>query len=359
MVLPSTSASTDSAADQAAVWFARQRSGSWSAQDAAEFAAWLKADFAHTAAWASYEQMWERLESVRDNPSVLAIREQARANAARYRGRRRRWRLSAAIAAGVILATSSWWTLHNSSTAPTSSPLTAFSSTSIPSALVRDASTQVGERSILVLADGSKVTLNTASAIHADYTGQDRRVTLLRGEAYFDVAKDHSRPFIVFAGPRQVIALGTAFDVRLQDGGVKVTLVEGRVRVVPTAGAIAAVTPSDAAPVVLEPGYALLASEGGTDRIQRLDTVRATTWTSGKLVFEDERLADVIAEVNRYSRERFEIADPALAERRISGVFESNSGPAFAKALEDYGIARVGRQTSTEIVLESATSDPP
>lgn len=358
MVLPSTSASTHSA-DQAAAWFARQRSSSWSAEDATEFATWLKAESAHTAAWASYERVWGRLESVRDNPRVLAIREQARANAARYRGRRRRWRLIAGIAAGVILAISSWWTLRYSSTAPTSSSPTVISSVSTPSVFVRDASTQVGERSILVLEDGSKVTLNTASAVHADYTGQDRRVTLLRGEAFFDVAKDHSRPFIVSAGPRQVIAVGTAFDVRLQDGGVKVTLVEGRVRVVPTAGAIAAVAPQAAAPVVLEPGYALLASGGGTDRIQRLDTVRATTWTSGKLVFEGERLTDVIAEMNRYSRERLEIADPALGERRVSGVFESNSGSAFAKALEDYGIARVGRQTSTEIVLESSASNPP
>jgi len=359
MVLPSTSASTDSTLDEAAAWFARQRSSAWSAQDAAEFATWLNADSAHTAAWASYERMWGRLESVRDNPRVLAIREQARANAARYRGRRRRWRLSAAIAAGVVVAISSWWTLRYSSTSPTSSSLTVFSSSGVPSVFVRDASTQVGERSILVLADGSKVTLNTASAVHVDYTGQDRHVTLLRGEAFFDVAKDQSRPFIVFAGIRQVIALGTAFDVRLQDGGVKVTLVEGRVRVVPNAGAIAAVAPEGAAPVILEPGYALLTSEGGTDRVQRLDTVRATTWTSGKLVFEDERLADVIAEMNRYSRERLKIADPALGERRVSGVFESNSGSAFAKALEDYGIARVGRQTGTEIVLESSASNPP
>src|SRR4029077_19161785 len=98
--------------------------------------------------------------------------------------------------------------------------------------LIRDASTDIGERSLLVLADGSKVTLNTASAVHADYTGPERRVTLVRGEAFFDVAKDHTRPFVVSAGSRNVIAVGTAFDVRLQDRRVRVTLVEGKVRVV-------------------------------------------------------------------------------------------------------------------------------
>jgi transmembrane sensor len=214
--------------------------------------------------------------------------------------------------------------------------------------LVRDASTDIGERSLLVLADGSKVTLNTASSVHADYAGHERRVTLVRGEAFFDVAKNATRPFIVSAGSRQVIAVGTAFDVRLQDRQVKVTLVEGRVRVVRAADPVQPVSA-----VMLEAGSALVAKEDGADRVERLDTVRATSWRSGRLVFDGERLADVVAEMNRYSREKLEIADPALEGKKVSGVFEPTTGSAFAKGLEAYGIARVTQQTATTIVLDS------
>jgi transmembrane sensor len=105
--------------------------------------------------------------------------------------------------------------------------------------------------------------------------------------------------------------------------------------------------------VELEAGSALVAREDGDDHVERLDAARATSWTSGKLVFDGERLADVVAEMNRYSREKLEIADPALKSRRVSGVFEPTSGPAFATALETYGIARVAEQTTTTITLDS------
>src|ERR1700722_7583218 len=74
--------------DQAAAWFARQRTGPWSESDAAEFAAWLKAHPSHTAAWASYQRLWGTLETARDDPKILAIREQARRRVARGQGRR-------------------------------------------------------------------------------------------------------------------------------------------------------------------------------------------------------------------------------------------------------------------------------
>jgi transmembrane sensor len=343
--------------DQAAAWFAHRRSGSWSQANASDFAAWLKADPSHTAAWASYERLWGRLDSIRDDPKILAIRESARRSAAKHEGLRRSGRFAAVLAASVVLGVSVWWTIRSSVRAPGRLPVpTASTSPSEVASPIRDASTEIGERSVLVLADGSKVTLNTASSVHADYAGPERRVTLVRGEAFFDVAKDATRPFVVSAGGRHVIAVGTAFDVRLQDRRVKVTLVEGKVRVVRAADTMAAAT-THAQPipaVELEAGSALVTQEEGADRVERLDAVRATSWTSGKLVFDGERLADVVAEMNRYSHEKLEIGDPALNSRRVSGVFEPTSGPAFAKALEAYGIARATQQTASIIVL-----DPP
>ncbi len=357
MMGPKSRAADTSATDQAAAWFARQRSGPWSASDSAEFAAWLKANPLHTAAWASYERLWGRFEAVRDDPTVLAIRERARRRTARRQAWRRTWRFGAALAACVLVAVGVSWKLHGSVTPaarPTALARTNSGGEPVP-ALVRDASTEIGERSLLLLGDGSKITLNTASTVHTDYSGRERRVTLVRGEAFFDVAKDSSRPFVVSAGSHQVIAVGTAFDVRLQDRQVKVTLVEGKVRVLRvTAAAEAFDRPAQPSSVVmLEAGSALVAAEDGADHIERLDTDRATSWRNGKLVFDGERLVDVVAEMNRYSREKLEIANPSLQGRRVSGVFEPAGGAAFAKALEAYGIVRVTQETATAIVLDS------
>lgn len=335
-----------SVTDEAAAWFARQRSGPLLEADAAEFAAWLKADPAHTAAWASYQRLWGHLGTVRDDPKILAIREQARRSASRGRDWRRIQRVGSGIAASVLLAATGWWSIRIAQTELSRTRL---------STVHRDASTDIGERSLLVLADGSKVTLNTASAVHADYDVHERRVTLVRGEAFFDVAKDPNRPFVVSAGSRQVIAVGTAFDVRLQDREVKVTLVEGKVRVLrindPTAGATAHVQP--VSPVMLQPGSTLVGRDDGSDQLEQLDTARATSWRSGNLVFDGERLADVVAEMNRYSRQKLVIGNPALAERKVSGVFEPAGGAGFAKALEAYGIAHTTTENATTIVLDS------
>ncbi|MGH8209876.1 MAG: FecR family protein [Steroidobacteraceae bacterium] len=259
------------------------------------------------------------------------------------------------MVASILLGLSVWWNVRTSITALTLPGVPTASSSSAGPALIRDASTGIGERSILVLADGSKVTLNTASAVRVDYRGHERRVTLVQGEAFFDVAKNRMRPFVVSAGSRDVIAVGTAFDVRLHDRQIKVTLVEGKVRIDRVVDRAEVGTPlaQPVSAVVLEAGSALVAQEGGTDHVERLDAARATSWLTGKLVFDGERLIDVVAEMNRYSHERLEIADPALNARKVSGVFDATGGSTFAKALEAYGIARVTRQTATTIVLNS------
>jgi transmembrane sensor len=354
IIEPKSSSARTTASDQAAAWFARRRSGSWSGADAADFTKWLKANSTHGPAWASYERLWGSLESARDDPNILAIREEARRNAAALQIVGRAWHIGTVVAASVLLGSLVWWAVEDRPTMsvrlPSPVPTASGPDTA---ALIRDASTDIGERSLLVLADGSKLTLNTASAVHADVSGRERRVTLIRGEAFFDVAKDATRPFIVAAGSRQVIAVGTVFDVRLQEKRLRVTLIEGKVRVVGTSASAAniAAHAQPVSAVTLEAGSALIAQDDGSNRVERLDTARATSWRNGKLIFDGETLAEVVAEMNRYSRETLEIADPTLEGRKVSGVFEPTAGPAFAKALEAYGIARATRQTATTIIL--------
>jgi transmembrane sensor len=342
------------AADAAATWFARQRSGPWSEAQAAQFAAWLKAEPAHSKAWMEYESLWGRFEAVRNDPRVLAIRENARRRTRRRELLRGGWGMGGAIAAALLAATFASWVIkgsllpHYREATLTQGPVEKPPESS----LVRIVDTGVGERSLLVLPDGSRVTLNTASAVRTDYSGRERRVTLVRGQAFFDVAKDPSRPFVVVAGSREVIAVGTAFDVRLTGQQVKVTLVEGKVRVVAVPRDIAASSGAVSA-INLEAGSMLTARNDGVDHVDHLDTARATSWRTGKLVFDGERLADVVAEMNRYSREQLVIGDQALEDRKVSGVFDSTGGRAVARALEAYGLARASEQSADIIVLTS------
>lgn len=361
-----------SAAEQAASWFARHRSGDWGATDEAAFTDWLRRDPAHAEAWARQQQLWSRLDAVRDDPRVLAMREAALQRAAQAQSvRHRGWRF-AAIAAGVAIVGLVAWQLPRRPNTTTDGATVA----SVPAAptaagrspaQVHDAATRIGERLEQTLADGSRVTLNTDSAIHVDFTGRERRVTLVRGEAFFEVAKDPTRPFVVAAASRRVVAVGTAFAVRMQAQQLRVTLVEGRVRVIGAAAAPAAeAAPGQAAvanpgpgagatgaaaPIELEPGSALIADASGAARVERLDAGLATSWRTGRLVFDDQPLAEVVAEMNRYSVQRLEIATPALGRRRVSGVFEATGGAAFAAALETYGIVRSTRTSPTTLLL--------
>jgi transmembrane sensor len=348
------SLSDDPAADAAATWFARQRSGVWSELQAGQFAAWLKAEPAHSKAWMECERLWRRFESVRDDPRVLAIRENARRRVRRQEIFRRGWGMGGAVAAALLAATFASWVIKGIRLPHSREAIVTQRPAEKPpeSPLVRIVDTGVGERSLLVLPDGSRVTLNTASAVRTDYSGRERRVTLVRGQAFFDVAKDSSRPFVVVAGSREVIAVGTAFDVRLAGQQVKVTLVEGKVRVVAVPRDIAA-SADAVSPINLEAGSMLTVRSDGVDRVDHLDAARATSWRTGKLVFDGERLADVVAEMNRYSREQLVIGDRALEDRKVSGVFDSTGGRAVARALEAYGLARASEQSADVIVLSS------
>jgi transmembrane sensor len=219
---------------------------------------------------------------------------------------------------------------------------------------IRIASTERGERSLLLLPDGSRITLNSASSVQTNYSKEQRRVTLIRGQAFFAVAKDAARPFIVTAGSRQVVAVGTEFDVSLSERQLRVTLVQGKVRVV--AASQARPVAKAPAEVSLAAGSAMTVMEGGSELIEPVDTAHALHWRDGKvnyIIFDEERLEDVVTEMNRYSAEQLMIADPSLEDRKVSGVFDSSAGRAVARALEAYGLARADNSSPHLIVLRS------
>jgi len=190
--------------------------------------------------------------------------------------------------------------------------------------------TGVGERRIVALRDGSRVTLNTASTVEVAFTKTQRRVRLVRGEALFEVAHDATKPFLVDAGAARFRALGTAFNVRVRPDVVELTVTQGVVAVVAgEAGVERPVTAKIAAG-----GGAVVRS--GAVAPTALDDQRLrqrTAWQEGVLEFDGESLAQVVAEFNRYRRQPIVIGDTRLESLRIGGRFEVDEADRFLTAL--------------------------
>lgn len=194
--------------------------------------------------------------------------------------------------------------------------------------------TRRGEMRVVPLADGSVVSLNTDTRIRVLY-GNDRRLVYLeRGEALFDVAKDAQRPFVVHVDDAQVRAVGTSFTVqKFVHAPMEVMVREGVVEIErPTAQTIRlmanmhAVAPADNA--------------GGSEdmviktaRLAHEDVERALAWREGRIAFQGETLAEAAMQFQRYSDIRIVFADPAIADERITGLFQANDPVGFARAV--------------------------
>lgn len=287
---------------EAARWFEALRRTSVTTQALRDFHVW-KRDPENAAAFGRVETSWKAAGALGSNPEVQAAVD---AVLARHPARRRtNWRFVAAPIAAAAVGLAVW----------------------APAAVSPSYETGVGEERVVALTDGSRVRLNTDSAVRVRYWGGERRVVLRRGQAFFDVAHDASRPFCVEAGPAEVLALGTKFDVRRRDGAVAVTLVEGRVRV----------EGEDGGAATLAPNQQLTVTKAGVSAPRPLAAAEAAGWTTGRLTFRGEPLRDVVAEANRYSRRKIELAVPeALAGERVSGAFDAGDIDAVVAALTQY-----------------------
>ncbi|MBM0106976.1 FecR domain-containing protein [Steroidobacter sp. S1-65] len=198
-----------------------------------------------------------------------------------------------------------------------------------------DYATRRGEKLDVTLPDGSAVTLNTDTDLDVAFDGRHRTVEVLRGQAFFNVAKDPLRPFIVVAGGKQIVAVGTAFDVRLDKERVEVLLVEGRVVVenVWQAGSAAPPAQTAQASIHLSPGETLVATDQEVVHRAAPEAQRLLKWRDGLIEFDDTSLAEAVEEFNRYSTQTIRIEDSKLAELRISGVFRTNSQRKFLEAV--------------------------
>jgi transmembrane sensor len=198
------------------------------------------------------------------------------------------------------------------------------------------------------------VSLNTASRIHVRYDRATRRVVLDEGEAYFEVAKHADWPFIVTAGGRQVVARGTAFLVRRDEGTLAVTLVEGRVTVAPAGEAVTSLPAASVSPtstqgssspalsesgsgpdITLAPGQRLTFVDHERPTIDKPAIERVTAWQRGQVILDHTSLADAVSEMNRYSDVELKIEEPEARRAEVTGIFRLGDSAAFAQAVAE------------------------
>ncbi|MGS2722141.1 FecR family protein [Porticoccus sp. GXU_MW_L64] len=223
--------------------------------------------------------------------------------------------------------------------------------------------TTVGELKEVKLDDGSLVHLDAQTRLKQTYTDKERAIELLQGRARFDVAHDANRPFRVQAGNGQITALGTVFVVSRDHSDVEVTLLEGKVAVINTDNIQQGEAtntennplPSDLQPVILTPGQqATYTASTKPQQIASANIEQATSWQEGRLIFEDNRLEQVVEHLNRYSTKKIILGSPKLTSLRVTGVFRTDDHSRAIAALETLFPLKAIEKRNGMIVLLAA-----
>ncbi len=273
---------------QAAEWVVRLQDPAAGETEWLTFDAWLQASPDHEAAYDRALALW--LEIDRHGPA-LKRRISIPAPAPR------RWPFAAGAALAAALALG-WFIQSTGHHAPVQNFY----------------ETATGERSTVALADGSHIDLAGGTQLSVALASAERYVKMDEGEAIFDVAPDAARPFIIAAGDRRIRVVGTEFDVRQRDGQISVTVRRGVVEVSP-------LDPTQGTPVRLTSGDRIDHRIGTT-------TIQASTvspddvfaWRTGRLVYRDRPLSEVVADLNAQFSQPISTADHKTAEMRFSGV---------------------------------------
>ncbi|WP_439626945.1 FecR family protein [Shinella sp.] len=298
---------------EAAEWVIRLADASLDERGVADFDLWHAQSPRHASAFAFARKTWGELAGIRSNPGPLA------ADLAQLRKRgempagivamkpQRVWRRAglSAICLAVAFGFASFWY---------GNPITL---------LTADYRTAPGEQRTVLLPDGTIVDLSSASAIALDFNEGERRVTLIEGAAYFTASPMHAterRPFVVEGANGTATALGTQFAVDRLPDAVEVSVAEHDVRVELSG------TEASLAAVVLSPGQSIRYSlTSGLGHVSQKNVERGTAWRRGRLIFDQVPLSEVVAELNRYRRGRIVISSSALANRKVSGVFQTDN----------------------------------
>lgn len=333
-------------------WFAKRQGSAWSEADQVAFEAWIEAATAHRIHYLRVETAWtqlDRLQALGAGVPEGVIPPRHAWGDQRFPGGESAPLNAAAVIDSVSVRRPRRWAGRYAAAAALL--VTVITTYIYSTGLLTDDrySTPVGGLDSVALDDGSHVTLNTDSRIRVALREHERRISLTQGEAFFDVAKDASRPFVVEAGDQRIIAVGTKFSVRRNTDGVQVVVSEGSVRVETGGGAM--MRPRE---TLLKAGSVAQTAE---DDVSVRPNVTAEidkllSWRDGYVAFETMTLAEAVAEFNRYNTRKIVIAAPAIGGLRISGKFRTDNTDAFLWLLQK-GFPVAVERRQDEIVLDA------
>ncbi|HEV6967944.1 FecR family protein [Roseateles sp.] len=308
-------------AAEAAVWVTRLHGPDRSPQMEREFRAWQAQSAVHREAFERCTDVWIdvgkiKLATAYETVSPSSWRKRPRHGA-------RWWAAGVATAgvlAGMLLLGRQWWEQGNFTT-------------------------DIGEQRAVMLDDGSRMLMNTDTQLRMAFDDRQRTIEVRRGEAFFEVAKDPHRPFVVRVSGSEVVAVGTAFAVRYgaaqasSPSELTVTLVEGQVNVRPATDAGAdAVAPAQAISMKAGERLRLDRSAGSAatepPKVDRPNVDQVTAWKRSEAVFDATALRDAVDEMNRYSRTPIVLVDGlSRSALRVSGLYRTGDNLGFARAV--------------------------
>jgi len=305
-----------------------------------ELERWIAADPRNAEAWKQVDGLWELIGEHATAPEVIAARREALTRANQVG--RKRWSRSApfgrhwvsAVAATLLLAV-------------------GFAFMNWQSTRFDVYSTGVSERHTITLEDGSTVALDAKSEVRVRYSAGARELQLVHGQAKFDVVSDVERPFYVVAGKRKIVAVGTSFNVDVLQSKLLVTLIDGRLVIVPQSAESERrrTTMRGDGRIELTSGKQLVIEEQAPPRIVDVDVDLATAWQTGTIIFDDETLAEAVARFNRYSDNMIIVKDLATRNLRISGVFRTSDLNGFVATVTSYLPVMAAVQSNGDVEL--------
>jgi len=289
-------------------WFAKMQSGSLSRSEQAAFEQWRSQS-------ADHEKMFDDIATMWDDPALLEASQHFVAELPEQQERPLHWwgawnwgfpQAGATFALMGILVIGAW-------------------QFNVMTWMQADYYTSTGEQRTVQLPDQSMLTLNAESAVAVEFEEAIRRIRLIKGKAFFEVKSDPARPFVVEQEDLQVRAIGTAFIVKEQTEGVRVTVVEGLVQLRHLA--------SDWSPLSLEAERQVDIVNGAPGPVQSIDSGVVTAWLRGRLMVDTMRLEDVIQEVRPYHSGTILLLNADIENLKVSGNYNLSDTDGILSAL--------------------------
>ena len=315
--------------EEASLWISRMDRG-LNPEEKQRLVAWINQNNSHHEALMKMASLWDDLSVLNELSGIFPLEEKPR--------NRSSFLTNIALAASFMIAT-----VTGLNYALDINPLTIFQNGH--ESYSQTFQTKLGEQVLHSLPDGSFLQLNTNTQVAVHYKNNQRRLTLIQGEANFDVAKDKSRPFIVEVGEQSFTALGTAFNIQKKNSqDIELIVTEGKVLISHTNDILAQVNRSNDSPVLDSlPGLLVTGGEKSVVENNTLTTAtkispeqvqKNTAWQQGILIFDGDTLADALAEISRYNDTKFEVLDDEIASLKISGYFKAGDIDGLLSSLD-------------------------